>query len=612
MRGKPVRISRVEIRNFRSAQRLDLDLTRSAVICGPNSCGKSNALRALKFAFLPSYSTEKTLSNFCSAVTGPNATITIRVYFDEPTTSLASALSLPLGQQVLYQIKIKRNGKATCHLNGQLMDESMRTAFLDEVVIVHVPAIRDLTTGGLDPFRATLAATIRKSRGAHSLIQLNQRVRDAVKRSGRQILIGAQAAARSLLDVDELSVDTDAIDIDSLLPMAGITFRVHRQESSLEKLGTGHQSSVILSLYRQLGAATGKFVLYLFEEPDNHLHPTSLRAIADELKECVTDASQAVITTHSPYFLNQFPVTDWFPLTADANRTTTLRPRNLTKTDRELRVAFGRYGLRPPEALLAKRVVVVEGPSDATLLRELVELETGRSPDRQDLLVIPAGGKELVSDLCLLLDELGADWLGVMDWDATEDTRQPMLKKGLSTVTVTALDAALTTIRSQLRVQGTKKSKAQKFLDSLKVELAETATPFAMSFAESVLGRHLSKARVLTPAEHTKLTKDVKRKSMRPVREVLARAKLWLWSGIPEEVLVATAAAEATVEGRLTHHGILSGPAQAANRKATLVKALHSLGHRPEVLQDIIRSLHVAGELRGRDWRDLVQRVTGQ
>lgn len=607
-----MRISKVEIRNFRSVHRLDLDLTRSSVVCGPNSCGKSNVLRALKFAFLPSYSPDKTASNFCSSVTGPNATITIRVHFDGPTAGLAHALSLPAGQQVIYQIKIKRNGKPTCHLNGQLMDDAERTALLDEVVVVHVPPIRDLTTGGLDPFRATLAATIRKSRGSHSLVQLNQRVRDAVKRSGRQILVGAQASARSLLEVEELSVDTNAIDIDSLLPMAGITFRVNRQESGLEKLGTGHQSSVILSLYRQLGVATGKFVLYLFEEPDNHLHPTSLRAIADDLKECVTDDSQAVITTHSPYFLNQFPVTDWFPLAADANRTTTLRPRKLVKSDRELRVAFGRYGLRPPEALLSKRVVVVEGPNDVTLLRELVELHTGRSPDQQDLLVIPAGGKDVVSDLCLLLDELGADWLGVMDWDATEDTRQPILKKGLSAATVATMNTSMATIQAQLRTHGTKKSKAQKFLDSLRAELTQTSIPFAASFAESVLGRHLSKARVLTHAEHTKLTDDLKRKRMRPVREALARARLWLWSGIPEEVLVATPEAEATVEGRLRHHGVLAGPVQTTNRRATLVNALHGLGHSPDVLQDVIRALHAAGELRGREWRDLVSRIVAQ
>lgn len=37
--------------------------------------------------------------------------------------------------------------------------------------------------------------------------------------------------------------------------------------------GTGHQSSVIIHLYRQLGELTGGHTLFLFEEPDNHLHP---------------------------------------------------------------------------------------------------------------------------------------------------------------------------------------------------------------------------------------------------------------------------------------------------------------------------------------------------
>ncbi|EHN63709.1 ATP-dependent endonuclease family protein [Comamonas testosteroni ATCC 11996] len=411
------------------------------------------------------------------------------------------------------------------------------------------------------------------------------------------------------MEVEALSVDANSIDIDSLLPMAGITFRINDQESGLERLGTGHQSSVILSLYRQLGVATGKFVLYLFEEPDNHLHPTSLRAIADELKECVTDDSQAVITTHSPYFMNQFPVDDWFPLVADSQRSTTLRLRRLTKTDRELRVAFGKYGLRPPEALLSKRVVVVEGANDVTLLRELIEIQTDRSPDRQDLLIIPAGGKEVVSDLCLLLEELGASWLGVMDWDATEDTRQPMLKKSLPLASITATTNALDTIQLQLMQHGAKKSKAQKFIDSLRGELAQTTVPFNASFSESVLGRHLGKARVLNQTDMAKLVSDVARKRMRAVRESLTPAKLWVWSGIPESVLVNTVAAELIVDQKLQQHGVLSAPAQVANRKSTLINALHGLGHKPEVLQDVIRALHAAGELRNREWRELVTRA---
>ena len=38
---------------------------------------------------------------------------------------------------------------------------------------------------------------------------------------------------------------------------------------------------------------------------------------------------------------------------------------------------MGKFGLRPAESLLSKRIVVVEGPTDVTLIRELVELHSG-------------------------------------------------------------------------------------------------------------------------------------------------------------------------------------------------------------------------------------------
>lgn len=601
-----MKMVQLKIRHFRSIERLSLDLTRSSIICGPNSCGKSNILRALKFAFLPSFSAERTAQNFCNIVNGPAAKITIRITFDKPTSTLSQSLALPEDQQFTYELKIPRNGKPVYNLNGQNLDEPSKQRFLDEIAIVHVPPIRDLSSGGLDPFRATLAAVIRRSRGADSLGKLNSRVREAVKRGGHSILSGTQATARSLLEVEALSVDVDSIEIDTLLPLAGINFRINGRESSLDKLGTGHQSSVILSLYRQLGIATGKFVLYLFEEPDNHLHPTSLRAIADDLKQCLSDESQALITTHSPYFLNQFPITDWLPLTTDSRRTTALRTRKLVRSDRELRIALGKYGLRPPEALLSRKVVVVEGANDVTLIRELIEIETKRSPDQQDLLIIPAGGKEIVSDLCLLLGELGASWIGVFDWDAVEDTRQPQLQSSLASTDIATLNSALLAIEAKLRKGSKKKSKAQKTLESLRTELNSTNT-FRSDFAESALGKHLIKSKVISASEMTTLRSHIKRKSMRAIRTTIEKANTWIWSGTPEEILLSTSTAETIVERKLIQHTLLAGPVAATNRKATLINALHNLGHQPEILQDIIRELHSNSELRGREWRDLVK-----
>lgn len=132
---------------------------------------------------------------------------------------------------------------------------------------------------------------------------------------------------------------------------------------------------------------------------------------------------------------------------------------------------------------------------------------------------------------------------------------------------------------------------------------------FAPSFSESVLGRHLARARIFSQAELVTLENNIENRKMRLVRKSLSNASLWIWSGIPEEFLVPTVAAETAVETRLLHHGVLAGPVQIANRKTRLVNALHGLGHKPEVLQDVVRALHAANALSRRECCDLVRRI---
>lgn len=602
-----MQVKKLEISNFRSISSFEGAPSRSAIICGPNSCGKSNVLRALKFAFLPTYSPDRTSSNFCNSTIGPNASISVKIYFDQPTAGIATALSLPIGQPFTYQVKVKRNGTIRCHINGQQADVDRRKLFLDEVVIVHVPPIRDLAAGGLDPFRDTLAANMRKLHGNNSFVQLSKQIRNQVTQMGREVLSGSQTTARNLLRVEALSVDSVAIGMESILPMATINVKVDGREFSLDKLGTGHQSSVILSLYRQLGTIANKFVLYLFEEPDNHLHPTSLMAVADELKECLSQDSQVFITTHSPYLMNQFSTRDWLPLTSDSSRHTVARSMQLKKSDRELRLAMGRFGLRPAESLLSKRIAVVEGPTDVTLIRELVELQSGRTPDHHDLLVVPAGGKEQVSELCLLLDELGATWIGVFDWDATEDTSQPLMKKQLTPSQVTSITDALTAISEHVQSKTSKQTKAQKFITGLMTEVAETNNKFSPDFDNSILGKHLSRRTALNTTQTTELKDNVARGAIRPARSILEKANIWLWRGSPEDMLIYSANAQSIVEKSLIHSQVLTGPVQSANRKTILFNALHGLAHQPEVLQDVIKKLHSANALGSGGWRDLVK-----
>lgn len=81
-----------------------------------------------------------------------------------------------------------------------------------------------LLRGGLDPFKSTLASVIRKTRGSDSLAKLNTRFKDSIRKSGKAILAIPQNATKNSLGVEELSVDVDEIDLESLLPQAKKNF----------------------------------------------------------------------------------------------------------------------------------------------------------------------------------------------------------------------------------------------------------------------------------------------------------------------------------------------------------------------------------------------------
>lgn len=375
----------------------------------------------------------------------------------------------------------------------------------------------------------------------------------------------------------------------------------------MDKLGTGHQSSVILSLYRQIGSATGKFALYLFEEPDNHLHPTSLRAVSEDLKKCVSKDTQSFITTHSPYFINQFPITDLIALKNLPDRYTAVRKSNITFKDRELRVALGRFGFKPAEVLLSRKVLVVEGTNDVTLIRTLIELQSGQSPDQQDLLVVDAGGKDSVSTLCHLLEQIGATWLAVLDWDATEDTRQPIFNSNLTSQLTANLNQALMLVAKNMHSGGLKKTKPLKAIDTLIDELKTPQVKFKYDFSYSAIGKFISSIGSLNAVEFSKLRADIRQKRIRKIRLALHKSKIWLWSTSPEELLLSSPNSETLIQTYLFQKSLVKRGVGQTMQRVELINFLHNLSHEPKIMTEIIQLLWDNGCLNKAEIKEAIK-----
>jgi hypothetical protein len=287
------------------------------------------------------------------------------------------------------------------------------------------------------------------------------------------------------------------------------------------------------------------------------------------------------------------------------------RQKCLTRSDRDVRIALGKYGLKPAEALLANKVVVVEGPNDVTFVRTLVELHTGFTADRQDILVISAGGKGPVGDLSGFLSELGAKWQAFFDWDATESTSAPLFKDGLAIEECVKLQEAATRIRAHLRNQPTKNSKATKIVDSMLNELANPQAA-APGFVGSILEKFMKKNALLAASEMTALAEAIRKRRRKSIAKLLSPKNTWLWSGTIEQVILRSAAAETDTEAVLRRRGVLTRNfVNPSDRLPFLMKMLHDSAHEPELVRDVVETLWRAGHFDNSEAKAAVKFVVG-
>jgi predicted ATPase/chloramphenicol 3-O-phosphotransferase len=591
-----MQITEIDIRHFRSLKKFTWNPLRCNVICGVNSSGKSNIRRALQFAFRESYDAAKVNENVCFDSLGPRTAVRISLTFDKPTQALATKLKIPLGAEFTYTLQVRRSGSFTASINSVQLTEAQRLTFLSEVLVVYVPPLRDLESNGLQPFVTTLTSALLKMRSAQSFNARAKSLVSVVREKGAQLLQATRGISRSQLRVDQLVVDVDKIDLTKAFNDIGLKFKIGSREQSLDKLGTGHQSAVILELYRQLGETADKFVLYLFEEPDNHLHLTSMRAMMDDLELCAKRPnSQVFITTHSAHLLNMLPIESHLCVTTE-NRLTERRVQKIRKTERQMRDAVSRSGLKIAEALLSRKVLLVEGPGDITLFRTLIELQTGATAEEHDIHIVAGTGKDGVTSLAAVLQDLGSNYSAVFDWDASLDTSFPMFKS-LGVTDRANMIAYLSAVESHLRpLSANRKTKSQKTIDGLLSEL-RSPPAYAADFKRSQLGAFLNEVHGLTPSSVDAVGASLK-KGIRTYRPELAKHRAWLWSASPEEILIPDHAAEIVAANEFVTMGVLQSVPVASALRRTVIKHAHELAHQPEQQVRLIQALWNAGVVR--------------
>lgn len=144
----------------------------------------------------------------------------------------------------------------------------------------------------------------------------------------------------------------------------------HLDDIPMPLVGKGEQNTVKIKLAMESSAESH---LFLIEEAENHLSFSNLNVLIGHISERRGDR-QLLITTHSSFVLNKLGL-ESVQLFANGN-STTLRALDPDTQDYFLRLP----GYDTLRLILAKRAILVEGPSDELIVQKAFQRRHGKMP----------------------------------------------------------------------------------------------------------------------------------------------------------------------------------------------------------------------------------------
>ena len=414
-----VQITKIEIRNFRSAQNLVISPQRLAVLVGRNDSGKSNVLRALNLFF--------------NDQTGPSENLRFDVdhnIFNQPNRrakeiSVKLEIELPPtyrfnnGDFVVWEKRWRASAPVQSEYRGQrrvkgprgksrtepveIPDKSNVHALLRNIHFTYVPAIKD------PKYFSDLRA---------SIYDVIAEVADQTFRESSQDF--EQSISNQLHDLT--TEITNSLGLQSRLALPrdlshifeSLDFLSEGRDISLDVRGDGIKARhipLILKFMankrrglRARGAIPHSFI-WGYEEPENNLELASCIELADQFRDFVNNGiSQVFLTTHSPIFYNlrdkeeaadSISCHHIFRDTEEEGTKETREPGNLDERmgtmtlfapmvkELEDRVRQREVARAKAEQLAQanRRKLFVEGPSDRIIIEKALQVF---APDRAD------------------------------------------------------------------------------------------------------------------------------------------------------------------------------------------------------------------------------------
>lgn len=180
--------------------------------------------------------------------------------------------------------------------------------------------------------------------------------------------------------------------------------------------GTGTINMLVLAMLSQI-AEDKQNVIFAMEEVETAIPPYAQKRIVHELRKL---AAQSIVTSHSPYVLEEFKLNETVILSRGNDGVLSQEQISLPGSVKHKRYRQ-QFRTRFCEGLLSRRVLIAEGSTEATAFpvaaRRLSELNpaTYASIEALGICIIDAGTESQIADLAGLYKGLGKRTFGLCD-----------------------------------------------------------------------------------------------------------------------------------------------------------------------------------------------------
>lgn len=469
-----MKISRLQIENFRSIKKLDVELPQICSLVGPNNAGKSNILFAIQKVLGRDWVSVTSFEEEDVYCHDPTTDVNITLSFDPPLPYAKFKGADPVGitslsfEYTRYKVgdqKGKRRLEQKCfdsngrppmvlskapkkgepHKYQPLVNIPSEVREAIPVIYVgtnrslkeHLPGARysllrqlfeDIDRDLHDP-----AQTIKlgKPDGSEVEIPRAEHFRElmgaAMNLLRTEMFVGLEMAikrnALRQLGFDP-DTDTDKLDFyfspfDTMDFYKALDLRVREGAFSISatELGEGIQNALVLSIMQAFEERRKQGAILLIEEPEMFLHPQMQRSLYKTLRE-IGKSNQVIYTTHSPHFVG---VPDYHEIMIVRKGTDgTMVRRSELPTDPKRREKLNKQ-LDPErnELFFASRLLLVEGDTEKLALPEYAK-RLGLDLDREGATIVEVGGKRNLPEFARIAMSFGIPTSILYDEDSTD------------------------------------------------------------------------------------------------------------------------------------------------------------------------------------------------